>query len=116
MDEKFKKRALALSVAAAVVTASPLYQEGTLVQRVAIADETDQAKQEKFYEEVAKKFEKGDAYHGTGQVPFLFPNESSGGSYVYTGRSFSGDSWRSWTTGDKGVYSYSSSHMDSSSS
>lgn len=120
LDEKFKKRALALSVAAAVVAASPLYQDGSLIQRVALADENDQAKQEKFYKEVAEKFEKGDAYHGTGEAPFLFPDESSGGSgggtYIYSGRSFSGDSWRAWTSGDKGVYGYSSAHMDSSSS
>lgn len=130
LDEKLKKKTLALSVAAAVVVASPLYQEGKLVTRLAKADETkkveetEKDKKDKFYKAVVEKFEKGDAYHGTGEEPFMFSTDKeqegtthgghSSSMLFLRGRSFSSDSWRSWTSGDNGVYHYSSDKGGSS--
>lgn len=129
MDEKLRKRALALSVAAAVVVSSPLYKEGKIISATAKADETtkietEKEKNDKFYKDVVEKFEKGDAYHGTGEEPFVFPSDKdkqtttsgSSSSIFIRSRSFSSDSWRSWTSGDSGVYHYSSSSSKGGSS
>lgn len=110
MDDKWKKRALALSVATAVSLASPLYSEGKLIVKAnsnnGISEDEEQ--------ETVDQFENDDAYHGTGSTAIIFPSNVP---ILLRGKAtkFSSDSWKVWQDG-KGLYGYKNDRMTSSSS
>ncbi|WP_160674576.1 hypothetical protein [Clostridium sp. C8-1-8] len=109
MDEKWKKRALALSVATAVSLASPLYNEGKLIVKATPNSLTEEEEQQ-----AVDQFEKDDAYHGTGSSGIIFPSSVP---IMLRGKAtkFSSDSWKAWQDG-KGLYGYKHDRMTSSSS